>query len=169
MNTVRLLLVVASLAAAVACSSSSTLPSRIDAEAGDSSADASRCSLPADISCFAMQSGHCSDTQAGPAAVCEAGAWVCPSGAITLDQCPCGGAIGRACSDGGADADAGSCAEATRLTCFPLRGGFCDDQGSGPSAICTAGTWSCPAGSSPPGQCPCGGVPPRCDGGALHD
>lgn len=167
MNTVRLLLVVASLEAAVACSSSSTLPSRIDADAGDSSADASHCSLAADISCFALERGHCSDTQAGPAAVCVAGAWACPSGSVTMDQCPCGGAIGRACADAGADA--GSCAEATRLTCFALKGGFCDDQGTGPASVCTAGAWSCPSGSAPLGQCPCGGVPPRCDGGALHD
>lgn len=146
-----------------ACSSSSTEM----AGGGDSGAPDSRATECGEAapSCFTVKGGVCSDVD-GPAAVCSGGAWSCPAGSVRREQCPCGVPPTGAClQDAGPDARA--CADAATILCFTLTGGVCNDEGAGPDPICGSnGTWSCPSGSVPLNECPCG-VPPS--GSCLFD
>lgn len=83
---------------------------------------------------------------------------------LPLILCFCFGVFACASSSTGpSDAsstgvDAASCGDAATPSCFHVVGGYCDDVG-GPEAVCSAGAWSCPAGSVAREQCHCG-VPP---------
>ncbi|HEY2513509.1 MAG TPA: hypothetical protein VGI39_21725 [Polyangiaceae bacterium] len=97
--------------------------------------------------------------------LCVAGGWQCPAGYTRFQDCE-GVPPGPSCfKDGGPDAPDSSCPAATKPEC--VQGGpcSCDDVASDDGVpVCSAGTWSCPAGYTRFEDCL--GIPP---GPLCHD